>query len=138
MLEEGSNESVPRGGWDSWKAAAGEFARSARDLASIRWEMARREAGAWGKAMAYRAAFLLFAAVLAVLAVALLVAGIVAALYAWWGTLAGAIFAVFGLCLVAAAGLVAAAMRGRSGRPIFERTAAELRRDFDAFTGPEP
>jgi len=88
--------------------------------------------------MAFRAAFLLCAAVLAVLAVALLVAGIVAALYAWWGTLVGAIFAVFGLCLAAVGGLVAAAMRGRSGRPIFERTAAELRRDFDAFTGPEP
>jgi len=137
-LEEAPNERAPRGGWDSWKAAAAEFARSGRDLASIRWEMASREAGSWGKAMAFRAAFLLCAAVLAVLAVALLVAGIVAALYAWWGTLVGAIFAVFGLCLVAAGGLITAAMRGRSGRPIFERTAAELRRDFDAFTGPEP
>ena len=137
-MEEDPNEGAPRGGWDSWKAAARDFARSARDLASIRWEMASREAGDWGKAMALRAAFFLFAAVLAVLAAALLVAGIVALLYAWWGTLAGAIFAVLGLCLAAAAGLVAAALRGRSGRPIFERTAAELRRDFDAFTGPEP
>lgn len=132
------SERPSRGGWDSWKGAAAEFARSARDLASIRWEMASREAGAWGKAMAFRGVFLLLAAVFAVLAAALLVAGIVAALYAWWGTLVGAIFAVFGLCLGAAGGLVAAAMRGRSGRPIFERTAAELRRDFDAFTGPEP
>jgi predicted lysophospholipase L1 biosynthesis ABC-type transport system permease subunit len=137
-LEEGSTERAPRGGWDSWKGAAKEFARSARDLVAIRWEMASQEAGAWGKAMAFRAAFLVLAAVLAVLAAALLVAGTVAALYVWWGTLVGAIFAVFGLCLFAVAGLVVAAMRGRSGRPIFERTGAELRRDFDAFTGPEP
>jgi hypothetical protein len=137
-LEENPKESPRPGGWESWKGAAAEFARSARDLASVRWAMAAEEAGAWGKAMALRAAFLVLALLLAVAAVALLVAGIVAALYAWWGTLVGAIFAVFGLCLAAVGGLVALAIRGRSGRPIFERTAEELRRDFDAFTGPEP
>ena len=137
-MEEDPKEHPRPGGWESWKGAAAEFARSGRDLASVRWAMASEEAGAWGKAMALRAGFLVLALLLAVAAVALLVAGIVAALYAWWGTLVGAIFAAFGLCLAAAGGLVALAMRGRSGRPIFERTAEELRRDFDAFTGPEP
>ena len=130
-------DAAPPGAWEAWKRAAGEFLRSARALAAIRWEMASQEAGAWGKAMAVRAALLVFALVLAIAAAALLVAGLVAVLYAWWGTLVGAIFAVFGLCLLAAGGAVAVAVRGRSGRPAFERTAAELRRDFDAFTGPE-
>ena len=131
-------EPAPPGAWEAWKRAAADFLRSARALAATRWEMASQEAGAWGKAMAVRAALLVLALALALVATALLVAGLVAVLYAWWGTLVGAIFAVFGLCLFAAVGAVAFAVRGRSGRPVFERTAAELRRDFDAFTGPEP
>jgi hypothetical protein len=95
--------------------------------------MATQEAGAWGKAMAFRAAFLVLALLFVVAAVALLVAGIVAALYAWWGTLVGAIFAVFGLCL-GAVGLVALAMRGRSG-PDLRADRRRASRDFDVFTG---
>jgi len=99
--------------------------------------MFRAEARSWAKGAALRVVMLVVALTLTVLASALLVAGLVAALYAWWGTLVGAIFAVFGVCVVAAAGLVAAAWRGLSA-PSFPRTAEELRRDFDAFTGSEP
>ena len=127
----------PSGHWEQWKQSAAAFARSGRALASIRWEMFRREAGAWAKGMAIRTAILVVALTLLVLASALLVAGLVAALYAWWGTLVGAIFAVFGLCVVGAAGLAVAAVRGL-GAPTLERTAAEIRRDFDTFAGPEP
>ena len=125
------------GAWEAWKRSAAAFVRSAGALASIRWEMATREAGAWGKAMALRAAFLVIALVFLVLASALLVAGLVAVLAAWWGTWIGAIFAVLGICVLVAAGLVFAAVR-RAGRPLLRRTAAELRRDFETFSGPEP
>lgn len=137
---EGSDIPEPEpapGNWESWKRSAAAFARSARSLASIRWTMFRREAGAWGRGVALRGAMLIVAATLLVLSSALLVAGLVAALYAWWGTLVGAIFAVFGLCVIAAAGLAVAAVRGL-GAPSFERTAEELRRDFDTLAGPEP
>jgi hypothetical protein len=131
-----SSEPAP-GAWGEWKDSAAAFARSARALASVRWAMFRGEAGAWARGMAVRAAMLVVALALMVLASALLVAGLVAALYAWWGTLVGAIFAVFGLCVLAAAGLGFAGWRGIAA-PSLRRTAEELRRDFDAFTGPEP
>jgi CHASE2 domain-containing sensor protein len=87
--------------------------------------------------MAIRAGLLVLALVFAAIASALLVAGLVAALYAWWGTLVGAIFAVFGLCVIVIGGLVAVALSGRSAKPVLERTAEELRRDFETFAGPE-
>ena len=135
-MEEPEKFEPPPGTWETWKRAAAAFARSAQSLGAIRWEMFRREAGAWTKGIAIRAAMLVVALALAVLASALLVAGLVAALYAWWGTLVGAIFAVFGLCVLAAAGLGFLAWRGVAA-PSFERTAEELRRDFDSLTGPE-
>jgi hypothetical protein len=122
--------------WEHWKRSAAAFARSARSLASIRWGMFRAEAGSWARGTALRIGMLVVALTLTVLASALLVAGLVAALYAWWGTLVGAIFAVFGLCVLAAGGLAVGAARGL-GAPSFPRTAEELRRDFDSFTGPE-
>jgi hypothetical protein len=136
-VQEDFPEGPAPGAWEAWKRAAAAFFRSIRSLAAIRWAMATHEASDWGKAMAVRAALLVAALVFAVCACALLVAGLVAILYAWWGTLAGAIFAVFGLCVVAIAGLVFLALRGRSARPMFQRTGEELRRDVDAFTGPE-
>ncbi|HET9793541.1 MAG TPA: phage holin family protein [Thermoanaerobaculia bacterium] len=135
-MEEPETPEPASGSWGHWKRAAAAFARSARSLASLRWQMFRREAGAWAKGTALRVVMLVVALTLTVLASALLVAGLVAALYAWWGTLVGAIFAVFGVCVLAAAGLAVVAWRGMAG-PSFPRTAEELRRDFDAFTGPE-
>ena len=136
MEETDTSAPPPPGAWGEWKEAAAAFARSARALASVRWAMFRGEAGAWARGMAVRAAMLVVALALLVLASALLVAGLVAALYAWWGTLVGAIFAVFGLCLLLALALAFAGWRGVAA-PSLRRTAEELRRDFEAFTGPE-
>jgi CHASE2 domain-containing sensor protein len=135
VQEPDAPEAAP-GSWELWKRAAAAFARAARSLASIRWQMFRREAGTWARGTVLRVGMLVVALTLTVLASALLVAGLVAALYAWWGTLVGAIFAVFGICVIAAAALAVAAGRGMAA-PSFPRTAEELRRDFDAFTGPE-
>lgn len=137
MEAEEDERAESSGSWESWKRSASAFVRSAGSLASIRWEMATREAGAWGKAMALRAVLLVLALVFALLASALAVAGLVAVLAAWWGTWVGAIFAVVGICLAAAAGLVFGALRG-GRRPILEKTAAEIRKDFETFSGPEP
>lgn len=135
MEEETIEEGAP-GGWERWKRSVSEFARSFFSLFSIRWNMATREAGAWGRAMAIRAALFLLAAAFVVFAAALLVAGLVAVLTAWWGTLVGAIFAVFGLCVAGAAALFFFATRRRPESRLFSRTAEELRRDLDAFSGP--
>ncbi len=135
-MDEPQPEPAP-GIWEHWKRAAAAFVRSARSLASIRWGMFRAEAGIWAKGAALRLVMVVVALTLTVLASALLVAGLVAALYAWWGTLVGAIFAVFGVCVLGAAGLAAAAWRGMAA-PSFPRTAEGLRRDLDSFTGPEP
>jgi hypothetical protein len=135
-VEEPQAPGTAPGIWEQWKRSAAAFLRSARSLASIRWRMFRDEAGTWAKGALLRVVMIVVALTLTVLASALLVAGLVAALYAWWGTLVGAIFAVFGVCVLAAAGLAAAAWRGM-GAPSFPRTAEELRRDFDSLTGPE-
>jgi hypothetical protein len=66
-----------------------------------------------------------------------LLVGLVLLLDLWLGSLLAAVFAGFGVCVAAAAVLVFAAMRSRLARPIFERTAGEIRKDFEAWTGEE-
>jgi len=126
-----------RGGWEAWKDEVSALIRSAAALLSVRWDMATREAGVWGKSMALRAGMFLLAAAFGLLGAALLVAGLVAVLAAWWGTLVGAIFAVFGLCALSAVGLAAAALRSRPAHRFLARTTAEIRRDLEAFSEPE-
>jgi hypothetical protein len=47
------------------------------------------------------------------------------------------VFACFGVCVLSAAALVFAALRSRLSRPMFERTAGELRKDFESWSGGE-
>jgi hypothetical protein len=96
--------------------------------------MARSEAKEWGRAAVIRLALFLAATVLAALAVVFLAVGLVLLLQLLFGSLIAAVFAGFAICAVGAGGLVLAATRRRMTRSIFERTSAEIRKDFESWT----
>ena len=125
------------GTWRRWKVSLAALARALATLAALRWEMAKSEAREWGRAALLRVLLVLAAVVLGVLALVFFVVGLVLLLQIWLGSLLAAVFACFGLCVLAAGGLVLAATRGRSSRPMLERTSAEIRKDFETLTGEE-
>lgn len=137
METEGEIREAPEGSWREWKRALAGFAAALASLGSLRWEMAKSEAKEWSRSALLRAALLAIAATLSLLAVVFLMVAVVLLLDRWLGTLIGAVFATFGICIVSAAALAFAALRSRLSRPIFERTAGEIRKDFEAWTGGE-
>ena len=135
MEAENEIPEAPEGTWREWKASFSSFVASVAALASVRWEMARAEARQWSRSVLVRAGLILGAAALSLLALVFLMVGIVLLLQLWLGSLLAAVFACFGICVAASAALAFVALRGRLARPIFERTAGELRKDFEAWTG---
>ncbi|MGH9442073.1 MAG: phage holin family protein [Thermoanaerobaculia bacterium] len=129
---------APDGTWRQWKGSVASFARALGSLGSLRWEMAKAEAKDWGRFALLRVALIAGAVALSFLALVFLLVGLVLLLASWLGSLLGAVFVCFGICLVSAITLVLAATRGRLSRPIFERTAAEIRKDLGSWTGEEP
>ena len=126
-----------QGPWREWKEAFARFARSLASLAALRWTMARSEAEEWGRNAVLRLILFAGAAVLSLLSLVFLAVGLVLVFDRLLGTLIGAVFAVFGICVLGAAALVLLAMRRRMSRAFLERTAAEIRKDFDSWTGGE-
>jgi hypothetical protein len=124
--------------WEQWKASLAAFIEAVASLAALRWDMARSEAKDWARAALLRVAFGAAAAVFALLSIVFLAVVLVLLLQLWLGSLLAAVAVVFGFCLLAAGGLAIAATRGRSSRPMFERTAGEIRKDFESWTGRKP
>ncbi len=123
------------GAWREWKRSFAGFAESVVSLASLRWDMAKSEAREWGRAALIRVLLFAAAAILAGLSLVLFVVGLVLILELLLGSLIAAVFASFALCALGAGALVFAGTRGRTSRPIFQRTAAEVRKDFEAWAG---
>lgn len=134
-MDQQPDERTLREGWDSWKRSAAAFVSAASSLASVRLEMARREAREWSRAFLLRAGMVAAALFLLLFALALLAAGLVAVFAAWTGSLIGGIFIVFGIFVVAAGILLFAASRSRAGRPVLEATMREIRQDLEDFAG---
>lgn len=132
------SEEIPEatdGTWPEWKRSFAAFLSSLGSLGFLRWEMAKSEAKDWGRFALLRIALFATAAALSFLALVFLLVGVVLLLDLWFGSLLAAVFASFGICVLSAAGLVFAALRSRLSRPMFERTAAEIRKDFESWTG---
>ena len=135
MEAENEFREPPEGAWADWKRALAGFAEALGALGSLRWEMAKAEATEWGRAALVRALLFAAAAVLAALGLVFLVVALVLVLQLLLGSLLAAVLAAFGICVIAAGGLVFAATRRRWSKPMFERTSGELRKDFEAWTG---
>ena len=125
------------GSWRQWKRSLAGFAEAVASLAALRWEMAKSEAAEWGRAALLRMVLAAAAVVLALLALVFFAVGLVLLLAMWLGSLVAAVFVCFGICVLAAGALAFAATRGRGSRPVFERTAGEIRKDFETWTGGE-
>lgn len=128
---------APDGTWQEWKRAFAAFLSALGSLGFLRWEMAKSEAKEWSRFALVRVGLFATAAALSFLALVFLLVGVVLLLDLWFGSLLAAVFASFGICVLSAAGLVFAALRSRLSRPMLERTAAELRKDFESWTGGE-
>jgi len=126
------------GAWRDWKSSLAAFVRALASLGELRWEMAKGEAKEWGRAALLRVMLFAGAAIFSILALILLAVGLVLVLQILFGSLLAAIFACFGICVVAAAALGFAATRGRFSHTLFQRTAGEIRKDFESWTGEKP
>ena len=129
---------APEGTWPEWKRSFAAFLSAAGSLGLLRWEMARTEAKEWGRFALVRVVLFAVAAALSFLALVFLLVGIVLLLDLWFGSLLAAVFACFGICVLSAAGLLFAALRSPLSRPMFQRTAGEIRKDFESWTGGGP
>jgi hypothetical protein len=134
MESDGIRE-APEGTWQEWKRSFAAFLSALGSLGFLRWEMAKSEAKEWGRFALVRTVLFATAAALSFLALVFLLVGIVLLLDLWFGSLLGAVFACFGICVLSAAGLLFAALRSRLSRSMFERTAGEIRKDFESWTG---
>lgn len=135
---EGVKNSALGASWERFTRSAGEFAAAVSRLLAVRWTMARTEARLWGRALAARMLLLVAGAALLLLALLLLTAGLVAIVLAWTGSLIGSIFIVLGVYLILAGAALFFGTRQRSGRPAFEVTARELKKDFEHFGSRTP